>query len=257
MGASVGSMHINFRFHVSCRWKQAYCLRLKSPSCIDFSEWNMTRSYSQMLSSRSSKLLSLISWEKGHWDWWSWWKKRLQAWAAMDLNEERRRTEEKHLFSSPGTFFFKQFHTTSPYPSHSLHHICTYDSTMWPVSNSSPLVIHNNPNPSPLSLPHPKKVSVPTVSRHFLHPLHCLVLCNLPKSLAMGLSPCSPSPSTHCSSHSAFPTWAHCYPGQRKTEDVGLSLGSLSVHTKTACRINPIQNPRSSLQVVLSPTVTK
>ena len=93
MGASGGNMHINFRFHVSCRWKQAYCLRLKSPSCIDFSEWNMTGSYSQTLSCRRTKLLCLFSWEKGHRGEellmeLGGKKKGFQAWAAMDLNEE-------------------------------------------------------------------------------------------------------------------------------------------------------------------------
>lgn len=95
-------------------------------------------------------------------------------------------------------FFYKQFHSSSPYPSHSLHHICTCNSTMWPASNSSPLIICSNPNYVLCLCPTKKKTSVPTISRHFLHPLHCLVPCNFPKTLAMRFSPPYPNPSVHC-----------------------------------------------------------
>lgn len=201
MGASVGNMHINFQFLMSCRWKQAYCLRLKSPSCIDFSEWNMTGSYSQMLSSCSSKLLSLLSWEKGHSELllmelrgkkdsrykvqWIW-RKKERAWQ-----------KKKHLFSCPGTSLFLNnliplllthlipfliYVCTSPLCAPSLTALLSSYAAAQIISSVSP----------------PAEESLYQLSATLLlYPLHCLVPCNLPKSLAMSLSSPYPSASIH------------------------------------------------------------
>ncbi|KAK4813464.1 hypothetical protein QYF61_006255 [Mycteria americana] len=53
---------------------------------------------------------------------------------------------------------------------------------------------------------------------------HMGLLCNLPKSLAMRLSPPYPGPSVHCrftAAHTVhpLPELTHCCPGQRKTAD--------------------------------------
>lgn len=187
MGASVRNMHINFRFHVSCRWKQAYCLRLKSPSCIDFSEWNMTISYSQMLSSRSSKLLSLLSWEKVHWG-----EELQMSWGKNNYSRHELQCIwlKKRICSEVQDFFSlkaKQSHPSPPSSSHSIHHTCTCNSTMWPASDNNPVI---DSTTYLCSLPHSKKVSVPTTGRYsFISSLP-----SLPKT-AMGLSAPTPSAS--------------------------------------------------------------
>lgn len=169
MGASVRNMHINFRFHVSCRWKQAYCLRLKSPSCIDFSEWNMTISYSQMLSSCSSKLLSLLSWEKVHWG-----EELQMSWGKKNTNYYRHELQWIWLMKSICSevqeliTFSKKVNNFIPLLlPHSLHHLCKYNSTMWPASDNN-LVIDSN---TPVSTPPQKSLS----SNHWQTFLHFFI----------------------------------------------------------------------------------
>lgn len=112
---------------------------------------------------------------------------------------------KKSICSEVQELFFKkakQFHPSSPSSSHSLHHVCTHNSTMRPVLDNS-LVIDSNTNHL-LSPPHPKKVSVPTISRHFLH----FFIAQSPENFAMGLSP--PFPSASVQAGSLQLTW--CIP---------------------------------------------
>lgn len=119
---------------------------------------------------------------------------------------------KKSICSEVQELFFKkakQFHPSSPSSSHSLHHVCTHNSTMRPVLDNS-LVIDSNTNHL-LSPPHPKKVSVPTISRHFLHFFIAQSPETFPKTLQWGfllpfLVPMSRQ--VHCSSHGAFPELA-------------------------------------------------
>lgn len=179
--------------------------------------------------------------------WWSWGNKIHQVQAAVELNEEgKRRTGGKYLSSGAEVhqlvrlgllfFFLKQFHSSSPYPSHSLHHPCTWKSTMSQtallsshtatptISSSSPhLKTSLSPNyqqvlPSSSSLSSPPQPSPKPCREVFSSPFQSQPLLEVPCS-----SQCIPHPSTLLA-------------GQWNTAHVGLSP---AVCTKTPCRINP------------------
>lgn len=244
MGTSVGNMHINFRFHVSCRWKQASDWNL--PAVLIFQNGTrlevIHRCSPPAAASCSPASHGKRSTEEQSNGWcragrWGGGKQDLQTWAVMDLNEEGRRTEEKHVFSGPGIFFWKQPHFL----------LLTSFPSKWPVSESSPLSINSNTKYLLRLSPTSKRHSLPTTSRHLLHPLPP---SQKPRNEASSSPPQPQCPSqVPCSSHRALPAWTHSYPGHRSTENAEagrLAPARLPVHT---CRINPIQN--HSLQVVL------
>lgn len=177
-------------------------------------------------------------------------KKGRQVQAAVELNEERkRRTGEKHLFSGaevhqlvrlglPLFFFLNNF--IPPLLTHPIPFITHAHGTP-PCLKQLSSHHTQQPQPSPLPLPHPKTSLSPNYQQVLPSssslssppqpfPKPCSEVFSSP---SQSQPPLEAPPSCQCIPHPS-----PLLPGQRNTENVGLSL---AVCPETPCRINPSQ----------------